>query len=165
MRVYVLGQNVWRDEQEWPPANAKPRAFYLHSGGKAQTLDGDGSLDSTATDTDFTAKLVDVFPDGQALIVCEGIVRARYRGGLDKPELLEPGRTYAFDIHVGNTAVQFQPGHRIRLEASSSNFPRYDPNPNTGQDIATERRPVSATQQVAHGPQFPSALLLPIVEE
>ena len=238
VRAYVLGANVWRDEQQWPPANAQARAFYLHSGGKAQTLNGDGTLDSsaptqaepedsfvfdplkpvptqggahgvplacgpadqravearpdvlvyssvplaepllvmgpvtarlfaasTARDTDFTAKLVDVFPDGQALLVCEGVLRARYRNGWDKPEPLEPSRTCAFDIHVGHTAVQFQPGHRIRLEISSSNFPRYDPNPNTGAEIATERNPVSATQTVFHTQELPSALLLPVVSK
>jgi hypothetical protein len=69
----------------------------------------------------------------------------------------------AFDLHVGNTAVQFQPGHRIRLEISSSNFPRYDPNPNTGGGIAAERNPVSATQTVAHSPELPSALVLSAV--
>ncbi len=120
---------------------------------------------SSAADTDFTAKLVDVFPDGQALIVCEGIIRARYRNGLEKPELLSPNETYAYDVHVGNTAVQFQRGHQIRLEISSSNFPHYDPNPNTGTNIATERNPVVATQRVVHSPAQPSALVLPVVAE
>ena len=76
-----------------------------------------------------------------------------------------PGKTYAFDIHVGNTAVRFQPGHRVRLEISSSNFPRYDPNPNTGAEIATERSPVSATQTVFHTHELPSALMLPVVSK
>lgn len=120
---------------------------------------------SSASDTDFTAKLVDVFPDGQALIVCEGIIRARYRNGLDKAELLAPSETYAYDIHVGNTAVQFQRGHQIRLEISSSNFPRYDVNPNTGTEIATEPHPAAASQRVAHTTAHPSALVLPVVDQ
>ena len=79
-------------------------------------------------------------------------------------EFLQPGKTDAFDRRVGNTAVLFQPGHRVRLEISCSDFPRYDdPNPNTGAEIATERNPVSATQTVAHSPEFPSALVLPVV--
>ncbi len=120
---------------------------------------------SSAKDTDFTVKLVDVFPDSQALIVCEGILRARYRNGLEQPELLQPHQTNAFDILVGNTAVQFQPGHRIRIEISSSNFPRYDANPNTGTEIFNERNPITATQHVEHTPIFPSALMLPVVSE
>ncbi len=120
---------------------------------------------STALDTDFTAKLVDVFPDGKALIVCEGIVRARYRNGMGQAELMEAGKIYPFTIKVGHTAVLFQPGHRIRLEISSSNFPRYDANPNTGAPIATERNPVPATQKIYHGKEYPSALILPVVEE
>jgi putative CocE/NonD family hydrolase len=117
---------------------------------------------STATDTDFTAKLVDVFPDGRALIVCEGIQRARYRQGIDKPEPLQPGTVYPFDIELGPTAVSFQPGHRIRLEISSSNAPRYDVNPNTGADIATETKRLTATQRIFHGVNHPSALILPV---
>jgi hypothetical protein len=84
---------------------------------------------------------------------------------LDQPALLVPDEIYAFDIHVGNTAVQFQRGHRIRLEISSSNFPRYDPNPNTGTDIATERNPVSATQRVFHSPESASVLVLPVMPD
>jgi putative CocE/NonD family hydrolase len=120
---------------------------------------------STAPDTDFKAKLVDVFPDSRALIVCEGIVRARYQNGFDKPELLQPGAVYPFDIEAGNTAVQFQAGHRVRLEISSSNSPRYDPNPNTGRDIATDRDPVPATQRVFHSRARPSAPILPVIPE
>lgn len=118
---------------------------------------------STARDTDFTAKLVDVFPDGRALIVCEGILRARYRNGINNPLLLEPGRVYPFNINLGPTAVSFQPGHRIRLEISSSNAPRYDVNPNTGGEIATETARIAATQRILHNPQEPSALILPVV--
>jgi putative CocE/NonD family hydrolase len=238
VRLYVLGKNEWKDLDEWPPARAEFRSFYLHSGGNAQTLGGGGTLDpavpvehepsdlfvfdprqpvpthggahgapadcgpadqrqverrtdvlvyssaplehpllvmgrvevrlfasSSAKDTDFTAKLVDVFPDSQAVIVCEGLARARYRNGLHRAGSLEPGKTYAFDIHVGSTAVWFDAGHRIRLEISSSNFPRYDANPNTGTEIATERAPVPATQTVAHRREFPSALILPVVPD
>jgi putative CocE/NonD family hydrolase len=106
---------------------------------------------------------VDVFPDGRALIVCEGILRARYREGIDRPKLLQPGEVYPFDIELGPTAVSFHSGHRIRLEISSSNAPRYDVNPNTGGNIATEKTRITAAQRVLHGPAHPSALILPVV--
>ncbi len=118
---------------------------------------------SSAPDTDFTAKLVDVFPDGKALIVCEGILRARYREGFNRPKLLTPGQVYPLDIDIGPTAVAFQPGHRVRLEISSSNAPRYDVNPNTGAPIATERQRQAATQRILHSADHSSALILPIV--
>jgi uncharacterized protein len=237
VRVYVLGENVWRDEQEWPPAGAFMHTYYLRSEGRAGDDSENGRLDleapaadeppdtfvydpldpvptrggrhgnhwtwgpadqreiaerpdvlvytsepldeplrvmgavtarlfasSTAVDTDFTAKLVDVFPDGRALIICEGVIRARYRNGLHQPELLQPGEVYPFDIRIGNTAVLFARGHRVRLEVSSSNYPRYDANPNTGGAIATERHPLPATQNLFHGPEYPSSLVLPVVK-
>jgi hypothetical protein len=107
---------------------------------------------------------VDVSPDGRALIVCEGIVRARYREGFDRPKLMAPGVVYPFEIALGHTAVEFQKGHRIRIEVSSSNAPRYDVNPNTGTEIATERKRMVARQRILHGADHPSALLLPVVE-
>jgi putative CocE/NonD family hydrolase len=121
------------------------------------------SASSTVPDTDFTAKLVDVQPDGRALILCEGVVRARYRDGLDQARFLTPGAVYNFEIEAGNIAVLFQRGHRIRLEVSSSNAPRYDPNPNTGGEIATERNPVRAVQTIFHAPGRESRLVLPEV--
>jgi uncharacterized protein len=238
VRVYVLGEDVWRDEEEWPPDGTSMLTYYLRSEGKAGSDPEDGRLvldapaesdppdvyqydprnpvptrggrhgdhwtwgpvdqrriqerpdvlvytseplaeplrvmgtvtarlfaSSTALDTDFTAKLVDVFPDGRALIVCEGVIRARYRNGLHQPELLQPGEVYAFDIRIGDTAVLFGRGHRVRLEVSSSNYPRYDANPNTGGEIACERRPRIATQTLFHSPEFPSALNLPAVSQ
>lgn len=235
VRVYVLGANVWRDEEDWPPPGVSERLYYLRSGGKARTLNGDGELTteapaeaepedsfvfdpknpaptkggshgdaqmagpadqrdveqredvlvytsqalqrpllvmgqvkarifaaSSAVDTDFTAKLVDVFPDGRALIVCEGMIRGRYREGTAQPKLLTPGAVYDFEIELGHTAVSFGVGHRIRLEISSSNAPRYDVNPNTGAEIATERTRVAARQRVMHGAGYRSALLLPV---
>jgi putative CocE/NonD family hydrolase len=87
---------------------------------------------STAPDTDFTANLVDVHPDGPAINLNNGIIRARYRDSLEKPELSEPGRVYEYTIDVWPTSNLFKEGHQIRLEISSSNFPHYDRNPNTG---------------------------------
>lgn len=236
VKAYVLGENAWRFANEWPPADATNELYYLHSTGRAQTLNGDGALRvekpsgaqpedtfifdprhpvpshggshgdtwsvgptdqreiearrdvlvyssdiledsvlamgqvrariyaaSSAPDTDFTAKLVDVFPDGRALIVSEGILRARYRDGLDRESLMQPGTVYPLPIDLGPVAVRFLAGHRIRLEISSSNAPRYDVNPNTGREIATERNPVSATQRILHDSEHPSALILPVM--
>src|SRR5262249_3033932 len=84
---------------------------------------------STAPDTDFTAKLVDVFPSGEARNLCDGILRARYRRSLERPELLTPGEVYPLTIDAGVTSNVFLAGHRIRVEVSSSNFPRFDRNP------------------------------------
>ncbi len=238
VKAYVLGENRWRHADEWPPRGAVERVYYLHSGGSAQTLRGDGVLQtekppgpqpedtflfdphhpvptrggshgdfqtvgpvdqreiearpdvlvyssgvlqnpvlamgqvrvqlyaaSSAPDTDFTAKLVDVFPDGRALIVSEGILRARYREGLAREVLMQPGTVYPLPIELGPIAVRFLAGHRIRLEISSSNAPRYDVNPNTGREIASERHPVSATQRIFHTAGHPSALILPVVNE
>ena len=113
-------------------------------------------------DTDWTAKLVDVHPDGQAINLCDGIIRARYRDSLVEPKPLEPGRTYEYRIDLGATANCFRQGHAIRLEVSSSNFPAYDVNDNTGA-IASERDPLRAriaTQAVFHDSTRPSRLRL-----
>jgi putative CocE/NonD family hydrolase len=121
---------------------------------------------SSAPDTDWTAKLVDVYPDGRALGVTDGILRARYRDGLDRERLLEPGRPERFEIAVGSTSMLFRRGHRIRLEVASSNFPRFDRNPGTGGDgaRATASDLRTARQHVFGDAERPSHLELPIVE-
>ena len=229
VRIFVMGDDVWRDEQEWPLARAQETKYYLHSGGKANTKHGDGTLGvkvpdgespdvflynpadpvpttggalccnpyfaangafdqneveeradvlvystpplerdvevtgpvtvtlwaaTSGTDTDFTAKLVDVCEDGCARNLTDGIIRARYRESMSNPSLLEPGRAYCYEIDLWATSNVFKAGHQIRLEISSSNFPRFDRNTNTGNIIAqdTELRP--ALQTVFHdGPQ------------
>jgi len=118
---------------------------------------------SSARDTDFTAKLVDVFPDGAARILSDGILRLRYRQSLSKPVLATPGTVYQVAIDAGVTANYFPAGHRLRLEVSSSNFPRFDRNPNTGGPIATETRLLRATQRIYHGAAHPSRLELLIM--
>jgi putative CocE/NonD family hydrolase len=114
-------------------------------------------------DTDFTARLVDVQPDGRALILTEGIVRARYRRGFEREEMLEPGKVYAFTIDVGALAHTFLLGHRVQLDVSSSNFPRFDRNLNTGEPLATSARTEIAHQSVYHDRTHPSHLVLPVV--
>ena len=232
VRLFVMGANVWRDEQEWPLARAVPTPFYVHSDGTANTAAGDGRLThtkpaqepadhftydpgrpvptgprggysrtpfdqreierrsdvlvytserlaspievtgpiemhlwaaSSATDTDFTAKLVDVLPDGTARVLNDGILRARYRGGTNTPELLTPGRAEEMVIDVGATSNQFGVGHRIRVEVSSSNFPRFDRNPNTGDAFGESAVMRTADQTVFHDKDHPSRIVLPIV--
>jgi putative CocE/NonD family hydrolase len=232
VRLFVMGANIWRDEQEWPLARAVPTAFYFHSGGGANTLDGNGSLSETrpsgepadrfvydpwnpvptgqrggysriptdqrelerrpdvlvyttspftspievtgpievrlwasssATDTDFTAKLVDVFPDGTARMLTDGILRARYRRSKTAPVLLTPGQAEEMTIDVGATSNRFMTGHSLRIEISSSNFPRFDRNPNTGTRFAESAELRRAEQTVFHDAQRPSRLVLPLV--
>ncbi|MDX2149718.1 MAG: CocE/NonD family hydrolase [Bryobacteraceae bacterium] len=238
VRLFVMGINQWRDENEWPLSRAVPTPFYLDSGGNANSLSGDGVLRArpprragedeftydprnpvptrggavccnptvfpwgpmdqrpvearrdvlvfsteplradlevtgpirvvlhiatTVPDTDFTAKLVDVFPDGRAMNLTDGILRLRYRHSLAKAEPATPGKAYAITIDAGVTSNVFRAGHRIRLEISSSNFPRFDRNPNTGRLISEETTLRTALQTVFHGPLRPSHVLLPVV--
>ena len=118
---------------------------------------------SSAKDTDFTAKLVDVWPNGYAQNLTEGIVRAVYRDSDAKPKAMEPGKVYPFHIDLWSTSNVFLKGHRIRLEISSSNFPRFDRNLNTGKSAAEDQTSVKATNTIYHDGKYPSALILPIV--
>lgn len=122
-------------------------------------------VSSSAPDTDFTAKLVDVSPDGRAIILCHGVLRMRYRQSLDSCDLMKPDEIYEIDIDVGATSNVFLPGHRIRLEVSSSNFPRYDRNSNTGGDINSENAGdmIVALNKVHRGPAHPSRIILPVI--
>lgn len=234
-KIFVMGENVWRDEHEWPLARTQFSPLYLSSKGHAANRSGDGQLvcekpvtqptdvftydpanpvptaggnnlvglpigpfdqsavedrsdvlvystdvltepmevtgpirvmlyaSSTAPDTDFTAKLVDVHPDGKAYNLCDGILRGRYRQSLDHPQLMVPGEIYAFDIDLWVTSNVFLPGHRVRLEISSSNFPRFDRNLNTGQSSADSTEMKKATQTIYHDADHPSHVLLPII--
>jgi uncharacterized protein len=119
---------------------------------------------SSAVDTDFTAKLVDVGPDGFARNLTEGILRTRYRESTTgAPQPITPGQVYEYKIDLWSTSNVFLKGHRIRLEVSSSNFPRFDRNLNTGKDDATDAEMVKATNTVLHDAAHPSALILPVV--
>jgi putative CocE/NonD family hydrolase len=240
--LFIMGENKWRFENEWPLKRAKATKFYLHSGGRANSLNGDGRLDqftpedeltdiftydprnpvmsigghsccvdsltpmgafdqrpqemrnevliyttetlaedvevvgtvtatlyaaSTAVDTDFTAKLVDVHPCGMAINVAEGIIRARFRESLEQPSLIEPDQVYEYNILVGSTAMVFKAGHRIRVEISSSNFPAFDRNSNSGKPL-TQTSPADwfvATQTVFHDNRYPSHVILPVVSK
>jgi putative CocE/NonD family hydrolase len=238
VRIFVMGDDVWREEQEWPLARAQETKYYLHGCGKANSKHGDGSLGTaapngespdvflynpadpvptaggalccnpyfaangaydqneveeradvlvyttpplerdlevtgpvtvtlfaatSATDTDFTAKLVDVCEDGCARNLTDGIIRARYRESMSNPSLLEPGRAYRYEIDLWATSNVFKAGHRIRLEISSSNFPRFDRNTNTGNIIAEDTELKPALQTVFHDGQQASYVSLCIV--
>jgi putative CocE/NonD family hydrolase len=121
------------------------------------------SAASSARDTDFTAKLVDVHPDGKAFNLCDGIIRTRYRNGLTQEALLEPGKAEQFEIDLWVTSNLFQRGHRIRLEVSSSNFPRFDRNPNSGKLFGTDTELLSAKQTIYHDAEHPTHLMLPVI--
>ena len=238
VKIFVMGANQWRDEDDWPLARAQATKYFLHSAGKANSVRGDGSLSTTApkseasdtytydpanpaptiggllccdgthmppgprdqrpvearddvliystpplaadlevtgpvtlelyakssaVDTDFTAKLVDVWPSGFAQNLNDGILRARYRESMEKPELLNPGQVYKLTVDVWSTSNLFKKGHVLRLEVSSSNFPRFNRNLNTGEDIAHGKRFVVATNTILHDAEHPSALTLPII--
>jgi putative CocE/NonD family hydrolase len=233
-RIFVMGDNRWRDEEEWPLSRARERSLYLTSGGGANTPNGDGRLiesppetggsddyvydptnpvpslhgprlfviptdqrplsgredvlvyqteplterievtgnpvvelyaDSTAPDTDFFVRLIDVAPDGLARDVSLGMVRARYRNGLDRPELIEPGRIVKYTIRMNPTSNAFLPGHRIRLDVTSSDFPNYDRNHNTAADQNSDATLNTATQTIHHGGDRGTRIRLPCMEE
>lgn len=240
VRIFVMGTNVWREEQSWPLERAQQTALYLHSDGRANSLQGDGVLSraeptgerpdhylynpldpvptiggalccsstwsksgafdqrpvetrsdvlvytseplaaplevtgpvsvrlfaaSSAVDTDFTAKLVDVSPCGYARNLTDSIIRARYRKSPRQPSLLDPGEIAEYEIDLWATSNVFLPGHRIRLEIASSNFPRFDRNPNTGTEPGEPVEPIPAHQTIFHDREHPSRLILPIVDD
>ena len=241
VRYFTMGINKWQSSDTWPPKGAQPMTFFLGSGGKANTLNGDGVLSlaapasdspdkfeydpmnpvpsyggnvcctgnavqggafdqrkmeerpdilvysseplkqgmevsgpievtlyvsSDAKDTDFTVKLIDVYPDGRAYNLDETIQRVRYRNGFDRPEVwMEQGKVYKVTLSPMNTSNFFEVGHRIRLEVSSSNFPRFDRNMNTGGKNYDESKGVVAHNAVHHSKQYPSEVKLTIVPE
>jgi hypothetical protein len=114
-------------------------------------------------DTDWFIKLVDVYPNGFAINIAEGILRARFRKGYDRMELLQPNEAYEFEIDMRGAANVFLPGHRIRVDITSSNFPQFDRNLNSGEDLATGTRLRIARQTVFHSPDRASHILLPVV--
>jgi len=120
-------------------------------------------VSSSAVDTDFVGKLVDVSPNGFAENLTDGILRARYRVSMEKPELMNPGEIYKLTINLWSTSNVFLAGHKLRLEVSSSNFPRFDRNLNSGEDPENGTRMVKATNVIYHDRDHASVLVLPIV--
>lgn len=238
VRLFVMGENRWRSENEWPLTRTKYTKYYLHSDGKANSLNGDGLLNpqpphsepadvyvsdprnpvptkggglccwpaelpggahdqriiearpdvlvyttpvlerdvevtgpvtltlfaaTSAVDTDFTGKLVDVHPDGFARNLTDGILRARYRESRTQKTLLKPGDVYEYTVDLWATSNVFKAGHRIRLEIASSNFPRFDRNPQTGEQSGEATRLEPALQHIFHDVLRPSHVVLPII--
>ena len=226
VRIFVMGDNVWRDEQEWPLARARPTPWHLHRGGRlgpgppgeaeapdgftfdpaapvptvggkllalgelagprrqppaghrpdvlaytsevlAERLEVTGPVQvdlwasTDAPDTDFTALLLDVHPDGTAWNVCEGAVRARH--AVATP--LEPGAVHHYVIDLAATSIALAAGHRVQLRISSSSFPEWEPNPNTGRPLGTDAAGDlrTARQAVFHDARHPSRVVLPVV--
>jgi hypothetical protein len=120
-------------------------------------------VSTSGNDTDFTAKLVDVQPDGRPLLVTDGIQRLRYRLSLDKPVFVKQNQAYQISVNCGVTSYVFFPGHRIRLEVSSSNFPRFDRSLNSTGPNSEQTKLVKAKQTVFHEKGYPSAVILPII--
>lgn len=118
---------------------------------------------TSAKDTDFTAKLVDVYPDGRSYNLTEGIKRARALKSAAYPDLINPGEVYEYVITMGNTSQLFRKGHRIRIDISSSNFPMFDRNMNTGNPIGEDAQGIPATQTVYHQPAYASYIDLPVI--
>jgi putative CocE/NonD family hydrolase len=159
------------------PLSARKDILVYESPPLAQDTEVTGPLvaklwaSSSARDTDFTAKLVDVyppsadFPDGIDLNIADGIVRARYRNNLDHEEFIEPGRPYEFTIGMYPTSLVFRKGHRIRVDVSSSNFPRFDVNPNTAEPLNDNHRWQSANNTIYTDADHPSEIILPIITE
>jgi hypothetical protein len=241
VRYFTMGINKWQGSETWPPKGAQAMSYYLASGGKANTLNGDGVLaaappaadapdrfdydpmnpvpsfggnvcctgnavtggafdqrkmeerpdilvysteplkegievsgpieltlyvSSDAKDTDFTVKLIDVYPDGRAYNLDETIQRMRYRNGYDKPlAWMELGKVVKVTLQPMTTSNFFEAGHRIRIEVSSSNFPRFDRNLNTGGKNYDESKGVVARNAVHHSRQYPSELKLTVVRK
>ena len=237
IQIFIMGANKWRHEFEWPLARTKFTNYYLASGGKANSVKGDGTLttsnatsssptdqfvydpensvptlggqistnpevwgpkdrspnqtrddvlvfssepleqdlevtgpvevklfaSSSAVDTDFTATLTDVYPDGRAIHICEGIVGATFRESREEPTPIEPGKIYEYTISLWETSNVFKAGHRLRLEVTSSNFPRYARNQNTGLPLGTSAEIRQAEQTIYHDQDHPSRLVLPII--
>lgn len=122
-------------------------------------------VSSDCPDTDFTVKLTDVYPDGRSILVCDGILRARFRDSFEKPTLLEPGKTYPLTVDLWSTVTVFSPGHRIRVAVSSSNAPRFEPNPNTGEPLLPGGPPQVATNTIHFSSQQASSIVLPVCSD
>jgi putative CocE/NonD family hydrolase len=151
------------------PVEARPDVLVFSTPPLRQDIEVTGPIrvnlfvSTNVTDTDFTAKLVDVHPDGAARILTDGILRLRYRNSLEHPVPAKAGEIYQVTIDAGVTSNVFKAGHRIRVEVSSSNFPRFDRNPNTGRPVADETELRVASQTVYHGRNYPSNVLLPVI--
>jgi putative CocE/NonD family hydrolase len=151
------------------PVESRSDVLVFTSSPRRQPLDVAGPVRATlfvasdSPDTDFTAKLVDVAPDGNARILCDGLLRLRYRQGVQREIPYTPGTVERIEIALGSIAHRFLPGHALRLDVASSNFPRFDRNLNTGRPQSNERELRPARQSLHLSRERPSALLLPVL--
>src|SRR5207245_11687144 len=122
-------------------------------------------VSSDCPDTDVTVKLTDVYPDGRSMLVTDGILRARFRESFEEERLLEPGKVYEVTVDLWSTSLVFNKGHKIRVAVSSSNAPRFDPNPNTGHPFRADMDTRVATNKIYFSQKYPSRVLLPIYKE
>jgi uncharacterized protein len=155
-----MDQRAIQDRQDYLRFATEPLAEPLEVVGRVYA---DFFVESDAPDTDFAAKLVDVYPDGYEALLTDGIIRARYRRGFASEVPLQAGEVAPVRIDLWSTAVVFQSGHRIALHVTSSNDPRFDPNPNTGKPLRADAEVRVARNTVHHSAAFPSRLLLPVV--
>jgi hypothetical protein len=168
------GPHVWN----WThpiPLSARNDVLVFQSEPLPEDLEVTGELavelwiSSSAVDTDFTAKLIDVyppsahFPGGFDLNIGDGILRTRFRDSLSKEKLMQPGEVSKITIRLYPTSNVFKKGHRLRIDISSSNFPRFDVNPNTGEPLGEQRRVQFATNTVYHSQERPSRVILPVI--
>jgi putative CocE/NonD family hydrolase len=168
------GEKFWN----WPkpiPLSARRDVLVFQTEPLAEDLEVTGEIEvrlwasSSALDTDFTAKLLDIYPPSPAwpggfdLNLADGIIRARFRESLQRETLLQPGQIYPFTIRLYPTSNLFKKGHRIRVDISSSNYPRFDLNPNTGEPLNAHHRLLIATNTIHHSAQYPSHILLPLI--
>lgn len=120
---------------------------------------------SDAVDTDFMVRVINVHPDGFAQRMSDGVVRARFREGMEHPTLIEPGRVYEYEIDVWTTCQTFLPGHQLRVEVMSASFPQWDRNPNTGKDLGMTTESVAARQTIYHDAARPSHVVFPVIRK
>jgi uncharacterized protein len=120
------------------------------------------SISSDCPDTDFAVLLADVYPDGRSMLVTDGILRARYRNSFEKEELLEPSKIYSVTVDLWSTSLVFNKGHRARVLVTSSNSPRFDPNPNTGAPFRSNKQTRVATNTLHLSAEHPSSIVLPV---
>lgn len=168
------GEHVWNYPHP-VPLSARNDLLVFQTEPLQEDIEVTGELEvklfasSSAVDTDFTAKLIDVYPPssdwpgGFDLNIGDGIVRGRFRESLEKEKLITPGEVYEFSIKLYPTSNVFKKGHRIRVDISSSNFPRFDVNPNTGEPLNRQRKTAVATQTIFHDINHPSRIILPVI--
>jgi hypothetical protein len=171
----VESPNVYGCSEPYLPLGSRPDVLVFETEPLEQAVEVTGPIEvkiwvsSNAPDTDFTAKLIDVYPpspwypSGYALNLTDSIMRLRYRNGAESPDFPEPGEVSEITITLYPTSNLFARGHRIRLDISSSNFPRFDVNPNTGEPIGKDRMKRVAENTVYHDAMRPSHIVLPLV--